>query len=97
MKWYIVAQLIFLCMMMETTNGLSSPIPTYANYTNSIELLANTSDLWWSINTDAKAITFELHIKTTGWIALGISPGRINTIDFHIISLRIFSWWYFWY
>lgn len=96
MKWCIIIQLIFLWMMMETTNGLSSPITPYTNYTNSIELLVNTSDLWWSVNTTTKEIMFELHTQTTGWIALGISPGRINTIDFHIISLGVFSWWYAW-
>ncbi|CAM4957108.1 unnamed protein product [Rotaria socialis] len=32
------------------------------------------ADLWWTVNDDKQEILFELHVKTTGWIALGISP-----------------------
>jgi hypothetical protein len=32
---------------------------------------------------------FELHIKTTGWIALGISPGRLIRNGFRRWSLLI--------
>ncbi|CAF4083643.1 unnamed protein product [Rotaria sordida] len=45
------------------------------NYKYSIELEANIADLWWTIDDVRKEITFDLHIRTTGWIALGISPG----------------------
>ncbi len=64
-------------------NGLSSPITPYTNYTYSIELVANTSDLFWTVDNDTKMITFELHIHTTGWIALGISPGNIRIFINH--------------
>ncbi|CAF4698142.1 unnamed protein product [Rotaria socialis] len=37
-------------------------------------LKKDTDDLWWTIDDTEKEITFELHIKSTGWIALGISP-----------------------
>jgi hypothetical protein len=50
------------------------------------------ADLWWTIDDVKKEITFELHIKTTGWIALGISPGRSidNMIfDFDVSTIFI--------
>lgn len=71
-------KLIFSLLMINNINGLSSPIPTYMNYTYSIELLSNTSDLWWTVDNNTKEIIFELHIMTTGWIALGINAGKIS-------------------
>ncbi|CAF0896019.1 unnamed protein product [Adineta steineri] len=32
------------------------------------------TDLWWTVDDAEKEITFEYHVKSTGWIALGISP-----------------------
>jgi len=85
--------------MIKNINSLSSPITPYINYTYSIELLANTSDLWWTVDNVTKEITFELHVATTGWIELGISPGNISlliTSDFCMIFFGVFSWWYAW-
>ncbi|CAF5065805.1 unnamed protein product, partial [Rotaria sp. Silwood1] len=53
---------------------ISSPLQPYTIYRYSTELQHNVADLWWTINETQEEITFELHIKTTGWIALGISP-----------------------
>jgi hypothetical protein len=68
---------VVLMMMITNINGLSSPLTPFANYAYSTELLANVSDLWWSIDLNTTEITFELHMNTIGWIALGISPGNI--------------------
>jgi hypothetical protein len=57
------------------SDGTSSPIQPYTTYRYSIELQRNVADLWWTVNETKQEIIFELHIKTTGWIALGISPG----------------------
>ncbi|CAF3765470.1 unnamed protein product [Rotaria socialis] len=35
-----------------------------------LSLKKDTTDLWWTIDDTEKEITFELHIKSTGWIAL---------------------------
>jgi hypothetical protein len=48
------------------------------NYTYNTELENGVADLWWSVDEAKEDILFELHIKTTGWIALGISPGIIS-------------------
>jgi hypothetical protein len=58
--------------------AVTSPIPPYNNYTYATELQSNLADLWWTVDDVRHEITFELHIRTTGWIALGISPGKIN-------------------
>jgi len=70
MLFYIV---LLLSLLIEI-NGISSPIPTYTNYTYSTEIQSNQIDLWWTIDRGQKEVLFELHMKTTGWIALGISP-----------------------
>jgi hypothetical protein len=62
--------------VVHGTSAPSSPLAPYGNYDNFIAVKENVSDLWWTVNTTGKEITFELHVKTTGWIALGISPGR---------------------
>ncbi|CAF3793088.1 unnamed protein product [Rotaria sp. Silwood1] len=62
-------------LIIEKCASISSPIQPMANYKYSIELEANIADLWWTIDDVRKEITFDLHIRTTGWIALGISPG----------------------
>ena len=76
--WYIIiVQLIFSSMtLINNIDGLYSPLTPYTNYTYSTELLPNKSYLWWTIDTVKKEIVFELHMKTIGWIALGISPGK---------------------
>ena len=77
--------LLFLPLMVvvEKSNGISSPVQPFTTYKHSIELQANVADLWWTVNDAEREIIFELHVKTTGWIALGISPGRAIRIDYH--------------
>jgi hypothetical protein len=73
---YTVSCIIISFLSVHKTNGISSPILPYINYRYSTELQPNVADLWWTVNETQQDIVFELHIKTTGWIALGISPGR---------------------
>ena len=63
---------------VHSSSALSSPLAPYSNYTNYISVKENVSDLWWTVNNTGQEITFELHVRTTGWIALGISPGRFS-------------------
>ena len=68
-----------LCISLLTIKlcaGISSPIQTFANYKHYAKFQANVAELWWTVNDTNKEIIFELHIKSTGWIALGISPGK---------------------
>ncbi len=73
MKFVSVVLLIYI---IRSSNGISSPITPFTNYNHSVELQANVSDLWWTVNETSQSILFELHTHTTGWIALGISPGK---------------------
>jgi hypothetical protein len=76
MAWsYAVSYIILSLLVVQKCNGISSPIQTFTNYKYSTELQANVAHLWWTVNETQQDITFELHIKTKGWIALGISPG----------------------
>jgi hypothetical protein len=87
---YIVFQLLLSLFVLEKCNGISSPISPFTTYKHSIELQENVADLWWAVDDAEVEIMFELHIKTTGWIALGISPGRllfILLLGFRIIIL----------
>ncbi|CAF1032269.1 unnamed protein product [Rotaria socialis] len=61
-------------VIVGKSNGISSPVEPFTTYKHSIELRENVADLWWTVNDDKQEILFELHVKTTGWIALGISP-----------------------
>ena len=56
--------------------GMASPLRPFTNYKHSVELQTDTAQLWWTVDNTEEEITFELHVKTIGWIALGISPGR---------------------
>ena len=58
---------------------LDMPLPL-TTYNYSISLQENVSVLWWNVNEVTEEIIFELHVKTTGWIALGISPGKLRWI-----------------
>ena len=73
---YTVSYLILSLLVVEKCNGISSPIPPYISYKDSTELQKNVADLWWTVNETQQDIIFELHVKTTGWIGFGISPGR---------------------
>jgi hypothetical protein len=68
--------LILSLLIIEKCASISSRIQPLANYKYSTELENNVADLWWTIDDNEREITFELHVKTTGWIALGISPGK---------------------
>ncbi|CAF2811812.1 unnamed protein product [Rotaria sp. Silwood2] len=75
MMWlYTVSHIILSLLVIQKINGISSPLQSYTSYRYSTELQRNVADLWWTVNETQQEITFELHIKTTGWIALGISP-----------------------
>ncbi|CAF3460707.1 unnamed protein product [Rotaria socialis] len=61
-------------IVVEESYEISSPVQPFTTYKHSIELQANVADLWWTVDNVEEEIIFELHVKTTGWIALGISP-----------------------
>ena len=68
---YIILSLLFI----QKSNGISSPIQPYTNYQHSLELQPQVAHLWWTVDEAQQEVTFELHVRTTGWIALGIAPG----------------------
>ncbi len=70
----VVIQLIISLVVLENCNSISSPLKPFATYKHTTQLEADIADLWWTVDDNDREITFELHIKTTGWIALGISP-----------------------
>ncbi|CAF1091171.1 unnamed protein product [Rotaria sp. Silwood1] len=74
MHLYAIFQALFWLLTVEKSKGISSPIPPFTTYKHSTELQANVADLWWTIDDAEREILFEMHVKTTGWIALGISP-----------------------
>jgi hypothetical protein len=55
---------------------MTSPIRPFSDYQYSREVEKNVADLWWTIDDNKGEITFEFHVNTKGWIALGISPGK---------------------
>ncbi|CAF0807769.1 unnamed protein product [Adineta ricciae] len=67
-------QFVVVLFVIQRCNGVTSPVSPFTTYQHTVELQPNVSDLWWTINEANQTILFELHIKTTGWIALGISP-----------------------
>ena len=86
---------LILTLVVHDTIALSSPLAPFTNYTYSTELKADVADLWWTVDAALEEITFELHIKTTGWIALGISPGLYALFSIiHSNPLMMFSWWH---
>lgn len=70
--------------------GRASPLQLRGVYDHTIELERDVAQLWWTVNDAGQDILFEFHVKTTGWIALGISPGRklviLNMNDLLAIS-----------
>ncbi|CAF4431727.1 unnamed protein product, partial [Rotaria sp. Silwood2] len=70
----IIQLLILLLVIVNKSNGISSPIKPFTTYKHSAELQTNVADLWWIVDDAEREIIFEFHVKTTGWIALGISP-----------------------
>lgn len=72
------AVLVFL-QFVSHIKGLTSPIKPFATYPNATELIEDVADLWWTVNDAHAEITFELHVKTTGWIALGFALGRCSS------------------
>jgi len=59
---------------IHSTNAISSPISPLMTYQYATEIESGVADLWWNVDQTKQDITFELHMKTNGWIALGISP-----------------------
>ena len=76
MSKYIHILLYFCFALLGNCNGISSPIRPFSTYKHSVELEKGIADLWWMIDDAEREITFDFHVKTTGWIGLGISPGR---------------------
>ena len=74
--WKYIFQICVLWFVIDKCYSTSSPITPFIKYKHSAELQQNIADLWWTIDDVHREITFELHMKTTGWIALGISPGK---------------------
>jgi hypothetical protein len=68
--------LALLLLGIQSSNGNSSPLTPFTTYNHSVDLQINVSVLWWTVDEINQTILFELHTSTTGWIALGISPGK---------------------
>ena len=76
MMWrFTAAYALTLLLTLQNSHEISSPLKPSTTYRHSTELRPKVADLWWTVDATRQEITFELHIKTTGWIALGISPG----------------------
>jgi hypothetical protein len=73
----LLTRMISLLWIFHSIHAISSPLNPYTTYHYSTPFETNIADLWWTIDEPKKEITFELHVKTTGWIALGISPGKL--------------------
>jgi hypothetical protein len=68
-----------LCLLMAgSVAALSSPVQPYTTYRYSVELRYGLADLRWMFDDARTKIIAELHMKTTGWIAIGISPGNCS-------------------
>jgi hypothetical protein len=67
--------LLISLLAVQKCNTITSPIQPFTNYRYATELQSHVADLWWTVDEVQQDITFELHIKTTGWIGFGISPG----------------------
>lgn len=60
---------------MTQLSVLSSSLTLYTTYENQIEVESHNLSIWWNVDEIKKEIVFEYHVKTTGWIGLGVSPG----------------------
>ena len=76
----ILYALISLFILISGIEGYSSPISPYLIYENHVQLEEDVADLWWTVDSNKDEILFEFHVKTSGWIALGISPGLFHSI-----------------
>ncbi len=74
-KYFLILLNIWLVILHNCT-GISSPISPFITYEHSVALEKDIADLWWIIDDVEQEITFELDVKSRGWIALGISPGK---------------------
>ncbi|CAF0867444.1 unnamed protein product [Adineta steineri] len=81
MKNMYFLTILVLFQVISNIQCLSSPIRQFTTYRNATELMKNVADLWWTVNDVDKEITFELHVKTTGWVALGIASTEENSRD----------------
>ncbi|CAF4000838.1 unnamed protein product [Rotaria sordida] len=73
-KYIIIILLSFWLIVIDICTGISSPIQPFTTYKHSTELQQGIADLWWTIDDAEQEIIFELHVKSTGWIGLGLSP-----------------------
>jgi hypothetical protein len=89
MLLYAIISVVISLLIIQNSNAITSPIQPYINYTYSTELQSDVADLWWIVDETKQDILFELHIKTTGWIALGISPGTYLFTKKSFISLSL--------
>ena len=87
----VVFSVLILLLVIDKCSSVSSPVRPFTTYNHSVELKINVADLWWTVNETQQDILFELHIKTTGWIALGISPGMYRYKIIKSLFISIFS------
>jgi hypothetical protein len=78
-----------MIMLVETSYTRMSPIIPFMNYDHAVELRTNIAELCWTVDENKQEIIFEFHVKTQGWIALGISPGRSwnDSSESHVIDM----------
>ena len=86
----IILLISLLCF--SPSDQSASPFAPLMNYSHTVTLKTDVSQLWWSVDEKNEEITFEIHVKTTGWIGLGISLGRFYifvTIQFSTLVFKV--------
>jgi hypothetical protein len=69
----------FLCININLSylNGLMTPLVPSENYSHSIDALAlflpDQYVIYYKL-IEPNVIQFESHVKTTGWVGIGVSP-----------------------
>ena len=84
MKPY-VAILVYVVLEIAHTK-LAAGGHLSSEFTNSVSLDESEKvQLYWSVDWNAKTVSFAVEAKTTGWVGFGISTGRGQMIGADIV------------
>ena len=83
MKFYFV---ILVYASLKSFHAAIAKKDLSSEFTNSVALdEAQKVTLYWSVDWNAKSISFAVEAQTTGWVGFGISTGRGQMIGADIV------------
>ena len=79
----MAVQVVLLCLVVFHSTVLANLLSEYAHH--AVLDAEEKMKLFWTIDWDAKSVSFAVEAKTTGWVGFGFSTGSGQMVGSDVV------------